>query len=377
MRRDVAAHDVGRDDRARCARWCSTPGRRSCRGAARPRRPDPARSSSRVRACGVCRTDLHIVDGELTRAEAAARPRPPDRRRVVRRPGRSVRAGRRVGVPWLGWTCGDCRFCRARAREPLRRARASPATTSTAATPSSRSPTSASASRSRRATPTSQAAPLLCAGLIGYRALRMAGDAERARALRLRRRRPHRRARSRVTQGRRVFAFTRPGDDEAQAFARELGAVWAGGSDEAPPEELDAAIIFAPVGELVPAALARRRQGRHRRLRRDPHERHPVVPVRAPLGRAGRPLGGQPHARGRRGVPRARAAACRCAPRSRRSRSRTPRSRSPACAEASCAARLCSCADPAVRREAGSRASSRAPHRCRPWSGPSSTCACA
>jgi propanol-preferring alcohol dehydrogenase len=137
-----------------------------------------------------------------------------------------------------------------------------------------------------------EAAPLLCAGLIGYRTLRLAGESERigiygfgAAAQIV--------AQVARYQGRQVFAFTRPGDKAAQDFARSLGAVWAGGSDEMPPEPLDAALIFAPVGALVPAALAATQEGRHGRVRRHPYERHPVLPLPAFMGGAGRALGRQ------------------------------------------------------------------------------------
>ncbi len=218
--------------------------------------PAPGQLLLKVHACGVCRTDLHLLDGELQIADAAAHPRPRDRRRPSRRARTS--SGFAVGAASAsrGWAgpaamCAYCRsgrenLCplralhRARHRRRLGRVHASP--------------TSASASSSRPATPTTQAAPLLCAGLIGYRALRMAADARRlglygfgAAA--------HILAQVARWQGRRVFAFTRPGDIAAQTFARELGAAWAGGSDEPPPEPLDAAILFAPVGALVPLAL--------------------------------------------------------------------------------------------------------------------------
>jgi alcohol dehydrogenase, propanol-preferring len=200
----------------------------------------------RVRACAVCRTDLHIVDGELTQ------PKLP----LV--PGHMIVADvvdeqRRVGVPWLGWTDGDCRYCQAGLENLCDRAEF---------TGYDRDGGFAeyvvADERFCFALPDDysdlEAAPLLCSGLIGYRALTFAGDAERlglygfgASA--------HIIVQVARHQGRRVFAFTRPGDAEGQAFARELGAEWAGGSDELPPEELDAAIIFAPVGALVPAAL--------------------------------------------------------------------------------------------------------------------------
>jgi propanol-preferring alcohol dehydrogenase len=201
----------------------------------------------RVRACGVCRTDLHLLDGEVE---------VPDPPRVL---GHQIVAavepgGRRVGVPWLGWTCGVCAYCRSGRENLCERARFTGRDIDGGF--------AEYAVADERFCfdipgdwPDVQAAPLLCAGLIGYRALRMCGDARRlglygfgAAA--------HILAQVARWQDRRVLAFTRPGDDAAQDLARELGAEWAGGSDEPPPEPLDAAIIFAPIGALVPAALA-------------------------------------------------------------------------------------------------------------------------
>jgi propanol-preferring alcohol dehydrogenase len=200
-----------------------------------------------VRACGVCRTDLHLLDGEVAIAE------PP---RVL---GHQIVAtvvgdGRRVGVPWLGWTCGECVYCLSGRENLCPRARFTGRDIDggfaeyTVADERFCFPVPASY-------PDEQAAPLLCAGLIGYRALTMCGDAQRigfygfgAAA--------HILTQVAIADGREVFAFTRAGDDAAQRFARELGALWAGSSEEQPPEQLDAAIIFAPVGALVPAALA-------------------------------------------------------------------------------------------------------------------------
>jgi alcohol dehydrogenase, propanol-preferring len=212
--------------------------------------PDPERRPGHVllevRACGVCRTDLHIVDGELPQAKLPL---------VLGHQIVGVAGdGRRLGVPWLGWTCGVCRYCRT-GRENL----CDRALFTGYQLDGGYAEGVAADERYcfplPDAYPDAQAAPLLCAGLIGYRSLRLAGDAERlglygfgASA--------HIVAQVARHQGRRVFAFTRPGDVEGQAFARELGAEWAGGSNERPPEELDAAILFAPAGELVPAALA-------------------------------------------------------------------------------------------------------------------------
>ena len=210
--------------------------------------PEPADGQLllRVRACGICRTDLHLLDGEVTIAE------PP---RVLGHQiiGTVAGDGRRVGVPWLGWTCGTCEQCRA-GRENL-----CPFARFTGRDIDGGFAEYAVADERfcfpiPDGYPDDQAAPLLCAGLIGYRSLRMCGDAPRlglygfgAAA--------HILVQVARSQGRRVYAFTRPGDATAQAFALELGATWAGDSGEQPPEPLDAAIIFAPDGALVPIAL--------------------------------------------------------------------------------------------------------------------------
>jgi alcohol dehydrogenase, propanol-preferring len=209
----------------------------------------------RVHCCAVCRTDLHVVDGELPDPRL---PLIPGHQIVgtVERIGEHTvgfTVGERVGVPWLGWTDGECRYCLSGRENLCENARFTgyqiDGGYAEYALADGRFCFSIPESF-----PDLQAAPLLCAGLIGHRSLRFAGDAERlglygfgASA--------HIVAQVASHEGRRVFAFTRPGDEEAQEFARELGAEWAGSSEEAPPEELDAAIIFAPVGALVPAAL--------------------------------------------------------------------------------------------------------------------------
>lgn len=209
-----------------------------------------------VRACGICRTDVHLVDGELPQASYPVTPGHEIVGRVMAR-GQAVRAfqvGDRIGVPWLARTCGDCRYCR-EGRENLCDR---PAFTGCSGDGGFASHAIADA---RFCLPIperysdAEAAPLLCAGLIGYRAYRACGAANSiglygfgAAA--------HLLAQVAIAQGRRVFAFTRPGDFAGQTFARTLGAAWVGGSDQTPPEPLDAAIIFAPVGALVPAALA-------------------------------------------------------------------------------------------------------------------------
>jgi propanol-preferring alcohol dehydrogenase len=220
----------------------------------RPRR-DPGQLLLAVRACGVCRTDLHIVDGELDRPKLPLVLGHQVVGTVVETDDASwFTAGQRVGVPWLGQTCGECRYCRT-GRENL----CDFARFTGYDIDGGYAEETVADERFCFAIPDGypdlQAAPLLCAGLIGYRALVLAADAERlglygfgAAA--------HIICQVARSQGRRVFAFTRAGDAETQEFARSLGAEWAGGSFDRPPEELDAAIIFAPVGELVPAALA-------------------------------------------------------------------------------------------------------------------------
>jgi len=209
-----------------------------------------------VAACAVCRTDLHVLDGDLPHPKL---PLVLGHQVVgtVAELGPGVDGlgvGERVGVPWLGWTCGECRYCRSGRENLCEQARF---------TGYDRDGGFAERAvadarfcfRIPPGYPDVQAAPLLCAGLIGYRALRFTGDAE-ALGLYGFGASAHIVAQVARSQGRRVFAFTRDGDEDARAFARSLGAVWAGGSSERPPEELDAAIVFAPVGALVPAALA-------------------------------------------------------------------------------------------------------------------------
>ena len=217
--------------------------------------PGPGQVLIRTTACAVCRTDLHVYDGDLTEPalplvlghEIVGR---------VEQLGPGVdrfTPGDRVGVPWLGWTCGHCGYCKSGRENLCEEARFTGYQINGGF--------AEYAVADQRYSfpipddfPDLQAAPLLCAGLIGYRSLVAAGDAERlglygfgAAA--------HIIAQVARYQGRRLFAFTRDGDNKAQSFARELGAEWAGASSQAPPEELDAAIIFAPVGNLVPAAL--------------------------------------------------------------------------------------------------------------------------
>jgi len=208
-----------------------------------------------IAACGVCRTDLHVVDGELPRPKLPIVPGHEIVGRVAA-VGEGVTGfalGERVGVPWLGWTCGVCPYCRAD-RENL-----CDAPLFTGYTRDGGYATHAIADE-RYCFPLpeglgdTEAAPLLCAGLIGWRSYRMAGDGP-ALGLYGFGAAAHILAQVATWQGRRVYAFTRAGDTAAQNFARSLGACWAGSAEEAPPERLDAAIIFAPVGALVPAAL--------------------------------------------------------------------------------------------------------------------------
>ncbi len=208
--------------------------------------PGPGELLLRVHACGVCRTDLHLLDGEV---EVKDPPRVLGHQIIG-----TTEAGDRVGVPWLGWSCGECKWCLSGRENLCPRARFTGCDIDGGMA-------EYAVADARfclpipEGYPDDQAAPLMCAGLIGYRALRMCGEAQRiglygfgASA--------HILAQVCGSQGREVYAFTRDGDDAAQAFARELGAVWAGGSQEQPPQPLDAAIIFAPDGSLVPLALA-------------------------------------------------------------------------------------------------------------------------
>lgn len=209
----------------------------------------------RVAACGVCRTDLHIADGDLPHPKLPLIPGHEIVGSITAVGSEVVRAreGDRVGVPWLGWACGNCAFCRTGRENLCDRAKFTGYTID-----GGYAEFVAADEQFTFPIPTGygdvEAAPLLCAGLIGFRALRMAGDAERigfygfgASA--------HIAVQVARYRGQKIYAFTRPSDTRGQEFARSLGAVWAGGSDESPPEPLDAALIFAPVGALVPTAL--------------------------------------------------------------------------------------------------------------------------
>lgn len=235
-----------------------------CEGAGRPLalrtlprpEPGPGQVQIAVRACGVCRTDLHLVDGELPHPKVPVIPGHEIVGTVMAHgPGVDTPAlGTRVGVPWLGGSCGRCRYC-ASGRENL----CAEALYTGYQLDGGYAEYAVADARYVFPLPGRyddvHAAPLLCAGLIGYRAYAMAGDAHTlgiygfgAAA--------HLVAQVALAQGRTVFAFTRPGDSDAQAFARKVGVQWAGGSDATPPAMLDAALIFAPSGPLVPAALA-------------------------------------------------------------------------------------------------------------------------
>lgn len=225
--------------------------------------PEPGEGQVRLKVsvCGLCRTDLHVVDGDLTEPTLPI----VCGHQVVGRidslgPGAErYQPGQRVGVPWLGYSCGECFYCRHDQENLCDKARYTGYQINGGFA-------EYAIADERFCFPVSenypdlQAAPLLCAGLIGYRALRMAGDSRRlgfygfgAAA--------HILAQVATYQHREVYAFTRAGDTDGQAFAEQMGAVWAGVSEETPPEELDAAIIFAPVGELVPLALKAVRKG--------------------------------------------------------------------------------------------------------------------
>jgi len=229
------------------------------------RQPGPGEIRVRVAACGVCRTDLHVVDGELAHPQVPIIPGHEIVGRIdaIGSGVTGLRMGERVGIPWLGHTCGVCLYCKARRENlcdrPLFTGYTRDGGFATATVADARfafalgEPTGPSQSDESMA-------PLLCAGLIGWRALTIAGDGKRlglygfgAAA--------HILAQVATAQGRSVFAFTRPGDRATQDYARGLGAIWAGGSDEVPAQPLDAAIIFATVGDLVPMALKAVRKG--------------------------------------------------------------------------------------------------------------------
>ena len=223
--------------------------------------PRPDELLVKIAACGVCRTDLHVIDGELPNPKLPIIPGHEVVGRVEAH-GANVHnfsIGQRVGIPWLGWTCGECRYCRNGMENLCPKARFTGYQINGGYA-------GCTVADARYCFPIPEAysdveaAPLLCAGLIGYRALKMTEEAERvgiygfgAAA--------HIVAQILAYQGRKLFAFTRASDEAAQYFAHRMGAAWVGGSDIMPPEELDAAIIFAPVGPLVPVALRAIRPG--------------------------------------------------------------------------------------------------------------------
>lgn len=220
-------------------------------------RPGPGQVLIRVHACGVCRTDLHVVDGELTN------PKLPlilghEIVGSVEVLGDGVDGflpGDRIGVPWLGYTCGSCRYCR-RGQENL----CEHALFTGYTVDGGYAEYTVADTRYCFNLPVAysdvEAAPLLCAGLIGYRSYRMLGEHVENIGIYGFGAAAHLVAQLAIYQGKRIYAFTKSGDSEGQAFARKMGAVWAGGSMDTPPERLDGAIIFAPVGALIPAALA-------------------------------------------------------------------------------------------------------------------------
>jgi len=226
------------------------------------RQPGPGEIRVRVLACGVCRTDLHVVDGELPNPRL---PMIPGHEIVGRIDAigagvETLRVGERVGIPWLGHTCGVCPYCVSGHEnlcdEPLFTGFTREGGYATAAIADARYTFPLGEDGDD-----ASLAPLLCAGLIGWRSLVIAGEEARTLGLYGFGAAAHIIAQVALWQGRTVFAFTQPGDTTTQAFARKLGAVWAGGSDESAPAKLDAAIIFAPVGSLVPAALRAVRKG--------------------------------------------------------------------------------------------------------------------
>ena len=223
--------------------------------------PGPGQVLVKVSACGVCRTDLHVLDGELAQPKLSLIPGHEivGQIEATGEGAGHFQHGERVGIPWLGWTCGKCAYCLSGRENLCDYARFTGYTID-----GGYSEFTVADARFCFLLPGGlddvSSAPLLCAGLIGYRTLRKAGDAKRlgfygfgAAA--------HIAVQVARTEGREVFAFTRAGDTKAQEFARRFGAKWAGGSDELPPELLDAALIFAPAGELVPAALRTVRKG--------------------------------------------------------------------------------------------------------------------
>ena len=246
----------------------------------------------------MCRTDLHLRDDEI---EATKLPVVLGHQIVA-----TTEDGRRVGVPWLGWTDGTCRYCQTDRENLCVNARFTGRDIDGGYRGADRRRRAILPPAPRRPSPTSDAAPLLCGGLIGYRALRFTGDATKL-GLYGFGSAAHMICQVAVYQGREVYAFTRPQDERTQTFAKTLGATWAGGSDEQPPEQLDAAIIFASAGELVPEALKALAPGGTVVCAGIHMTDIPELPLRRPVGGADDPLGREPHPPRRRRVPRARA----------------------------------------------------------------------
>jgi len=265
-------------------------------------RPGPQQVLIKVNACGVCRTDLHIVDGELPNPKLPLIPGHEIVGTVIKTGDQVEKfsVGNRVGVPWLGYTCMECRYCK-REQENLCDSALFTGYTIDGGYAEYTIADQRYCFHIPNVYGDAEAAPLLCAGLIGYRSYRMIGQyAERigiygfgAAA--------HIITQVAVYQGKQIYAFTRPGDTDAQEFARRLGAAWAGDSTDLPPEELDAAIIFAPVGSLLPTALRATAKGGCR-VWWHPHERYTIISISHSLGRTRCPLSSKPNTKGWRRI---------------------------------------------------------------------------
>ena len=219
--------------------------------------PKPGQVLVKVEACAVCRTDLHVVDGELRNPKLPLIPGHEVVGTVTQCDSGRFAIGERVGIPWLGWTCGRCRFCLSDKENLCENALFTGYTRDGGYAEFVVADEQFCFRIPDYYGDAAAAAPLLCAGLIGYRSLVMAGTADRVRKLGIYGfgAAAHLVTQAAIYQGRSIFAFTRPGDNRGQEFAKQLGATWTGGSDELPPESLDSAIIFAPAGPLVPLAL--------------------------------------------------------------------------------------------------------------------------
>jgi alcohol dehydrogenase, propanol-preferring len=220
-------------------------------------KPKPGELLVKIEACAVCRTDLHVIDGELPEPKLPLVPGHEIVGKIVQCESGQFKVGERVGIAWLAWTCGHCRFCLADKENLCENALFTGYTRDGGYAEYAVADERFCFSIPDYYSDPAVAAPLLCAGLIGYRSLVLAGPADQVRKLGIYGfgAAAHLVTQAAVYQRRKIFAFTRAGDTRGQLFARELGATWAGGSDEIPPEPLDAAIIFAPAGPLVPQAL--------------------------------------------------------------------------------------------------------------------------